>query len=109
MNKSEYQRAYQFVRATMEANSSDLDYQTATCRYRQQCAENDYPSCACDYDGYLFHLRTQAIEQIRGKGLTFEGVRVAAKCYADRTAPTPSRIQQLRYRLQVASKAKGRA
>lgn len=108
MNKSQYRIAYEFVRATMEANLSDLDYQVATCQFREQCANGDYLTCQCDWDGNLYELRMQRIREIRKNGITDDEIRLAADHYYKLRTHTDKerQLDNLHRKLQVASKRK---
>ena len=108
MNRTEYQRAYQFVRATMEANDSDLDYSTATCPYREACSERDIRFCYCDHDAYIYQLRRQAIAKISEKGITDKAIQIATDGYSRLRRQTPKEIALavLQRRLKVASNQK---
>lgn len=108
MNKSQYRTAYQFVRAMMESNLSDLDYQVATCQYREQCANGQYQTCQCDWEGNLYELRQRRLREIREHGITEAEIKVATNDYYKlRTLTDKERqLNDLRRRLQTASKRK---
>lgn len=106
MNKSEYRKAYQLVRAVWQSNQSDLDYMIATCSLRQSCAEDDRV-CSCDYEAHFHDLRAAAIEKIRADGLVHGTFTAAANCFLNRNKKMKTvNRPDLQLRLYHASRLK---